>query len=48
MLLVGCRVAAAPELGADTEVLSEPADGLDSGVNEGTEAGVRTGVSDPD
>lgn len=59
-LLVGCLVAAAPELDADAEFLSEPADGLESGADkgpvasegpvagEGTVAGVRTGVSEPD
>lgn len=48
MLLVGCLVAAAPEPEADVEFLSEPADGLESGAVEGPEAGVRTGVSEPD
>ena len=41
-LLVGCLVAAAPELEADEEFLSEPVDGLESG------AGVITGVSEAD
>lgn len=48
MLLVGCLVAAAPELEADVEVLSEPTDGLVSWADEGPDAGVRTGVSEPD
>lgn len=48
MLLVGCLVAAAPELEADVEVLSEPADGLVSWADEGPDASVRTGVSEPD
>lgn len=48
MLLVGCLVAAAPELEADAEFLSEPVEGLKSGADEGPEAGVRTGVSEPD
>lgn len=48
MLLVGCLVAAAPELEADAEFLSEPVEGLESGADEGPEAGVRTGVSEPD
>lgn len=48
MLLVGCLVAAGPELEADVEVLSDPTDGLDSCADEGPEAGVRTGVSEPD
>lgn len=47
-LLVGCLVAAAPELEADVEFLSEPADGLESGAGGGAEDGVRTGVSEPD
>lgn len=46
VLLVGCLVAAAPE--ADVEFLSEPANGLVSGADEDPEAGVRTGVSEPD
>lgn len=46
MLLVGCLVAAAPE--ADVEFLSEPANGLVSGADEDPEAGVSTGVSEPD
>lgn len=45
----GCLVAADPEAGASAvEFLSEPADGLESGVDEGPGAGVRTGVSEPD
>ena len=38
------------EAGAEAEVefLSEPVDGLESGAGEGPEAGVRTGVSEPD
>lgn len=47
-VMVGCLVAVAPELEAGVEFLSEPADGLESGVDEGPEAGVRTGVSEPD
>lgn len=52
LLLAGCLVAApaaaaaAPEAGA--EFLSEPVDGLESEAEEGPEAGVRTGVSEPD
>lgn len=46
--MVGCLVVAAPELEAGVEFLSEPPDGLESGVDEGPEAGVRTGVSEPD
>lgn len=46
MLLVGCLVAAAPE--PEVEFLSEPADGLESGADVDPEAGVRTGVSEPD
>lgn len=48
MLLAGCLVAAAPEVEAGVEFVSEPVDGLDSGAGEGPEAGVRTGVSEPD
>lgn len=44
----GCLVAVDPEPEASVEFLSEPADGLESGVDEGPEAGVRTGVSEPD
>lgn len=47
-LPVGCLVAIAPELDAGVELLSEPADGLESGADEGAVAGVRTGVSEPD
>lgn len=45
MLLVGCLVAVAPEPEGSVELRSEPADGLDSGADEGA---VRTGVSEPD
>lgn len=48
MVLVGCLVAAAPEPEATVEFLSEPHDGLESGADEGPEAGTRTGVSEPD
>lgn len=48
MVLVGCLVAAAPEPEATVEFLSEPHDGLESGADEGPEAGARTGVSEPD
>lgn len=51
VLLVGCLVAAAPELEVDEEFLSEPDDGLASGAAGGVGgagAGVRTGVSEPD
>lgn len=47
MLLVGCLVEAAPELGADVELLSEPAKGLVSEADEFSKAGVRPGVSKP-
>lgn len=46
MLLAACLTAAGPELEADVELLSEPADGLDSGADAGPAAGVCTGVSD--
>ena len=36
------------EAEAEVEFLSEPVDGLESGAGEGPEAGVRTGVSEPD
>lgn len=48
MVLVGCLVAAAPDPETTVEFLSEPHDGLESGANEGPEAGTRTGVSEPD
>lgn len=44
-LVVGCRVAAAPETAV--EFLSDPAEGLVSGVATGPEADVRMGVSEP-
>lgn len=43
---VGCLVAAPPE--TNVEFLSELDGGLKSGAEEGPEAGVRTGVSEPD
>lgn len=48
MLLVGGLVAAAPQPETNVELLSEPADGLASGADTDPEAGVRTGVSEPD
>lgn len=43
-LLVGCLVEAVPEVLADIEELSEPANGLISDA----EADVRAGMSEPD
>lgn len=49
MLLLGGGLAVEdPEPEAEAEFLSKLADGLDSGAGEAPEAGVRTGVSEPD
>lgn len=47
-MLLGCWVAAEPEPGAAVELLPGRGEGLDSGAVEVPEAGVRTGVSEPD
>lgn len=47
-LLVGCLATAAPDPGADVELCSGPVEGLESVAAEAPEAGVRTGVSEPE